>query len=111
MPFLRKAKRLAKFIDMNNIYFQFADIVNRNDSAIFREALSDFQDFRTDPAHYMPILDPAKFNNTIDSFRARTEPYLIFEEKFDNMTNKIDRRIRRSPLSQDMGIWDTHRKY
>lgn len=96
---------------MNNIYYQFADIVNKNDSAIFREALSDYNDFRTDPVHYMPILDPTKFNNTIDSFRARTEPYLIYEEKFDNMTNKIDRRIRRSPLSQDMGIWDTHRKY
>ena len=84
---------------MNNIYFQFADIVNRNDSAIFKEQLSDFEDFRTDAKHYMPILDPIKYNNTIDTFRAPKEPYLILEEKFDNMTNKIDRRIRRSPLS------------
>lgn len=85
--------------------------MNKNDSKIFREQLSDYEDFRTDPAHYMPVLSPAKYNNTVDSFRAPQEPYLIFEEKFDNMTNKIDRRIRRSPLSQDMGIWDTHRKY
>ena len=96
---------------MNNIYFQFADIVNRNDSAIFREQLSDFEDFRTDPAHYMPVLDPAKFNNTIDSFRAKTEPYLIFEEKFDNRTDKIGRSVRRSPLSRDTGVWDVRRKY
>lgn len=71
VPFLRKAKRLAKFIDMNNIYFQFADIVNKNDSKIFREHLSDYEDFRTDSAHYMPILIPEKFNHTVDSFRAR----------------------------------------
>jgi len=43
---------------MDNIYYQFADIINANSTKIFREDLSDYNDFREDPLHYVPLLDP-----------------------------------------------------
>ena len=112
IPFLKKAKRISKFIDMNNIYYQFADIIERNDTKIFKENLADLNDFREESNHYMPILDPREKKITIDNFRTpQNEPHLIFEDKFDNLTHPLDRRVRRSPLSQDMGIADQKLKY
>ena len=47
IPHLLEAKRLMKFIDSDSIYFQFADMVNTNQSTFFKEDLSDFEDFST----------------------------------------------------------------
>ena len=47
-----------------------------------------------------------KLNLTVDSFRSPDEPYLVYEDIFDNMTHRMDRRVRRSPLAMDKGIAD-----
>lgn len=112
VPFLRKAKRIAKFIDLDNIYYQFADIIERNSTEIFRENLGDITDFREGADYHVPILDHRTNNFTVDYFRTNPEePFIIFEEKFDNTTERLDRRVRRSPLSQDMGIHDVKLQY
>ena len=104
IPSLRVAKRMQKFISMDNIYYQFADIINANSTKIFREDLSDYNDFREDPLHYVPLLDPK--NRSLDDFRSPEDPYLIWEEDFDKKEKRIDRRVRRSYLSQDLGQAD-----
>ena len=95
MPFMYRAYRSRKFIDMDQIYFQFADAVNRNDTKIFRENLSNTTDFRTD-FHYQPIFNSSY---TIDSFRAPNDPYIIWEENYANMTNRFNRLVRRQYLT------------
>ena len=95
MPFMYRAYRSRKFIDMDQIYFQFADAVNRNDTKIFRENLSNTTDFRTD-FHHIPLFDSSY---TVDSFRAPNDPYIIWEEKYANMTNRLNRLVRRQYLS------------
>lgn len=77
IPHLRVAKRMQKFLSMDSIYFQFADVVNKNQTQIFKEDLSDYNDFRKDKWNYMPILDPIKY--PVDYFRAPEDPYLIWE--------------------------------
>lgn len=47
IPNLKKAKRMVKFINMDNIYFQFAEMINTNSSLNFRENLSNYSDFTT----------------------------------------------------------------
>lgn len=89
---------------MDSIYFQFADVINKNATSIFKEDLSDYNDFRKDKWNYMPILDPKKY--PVEYFRSPEEPYLIWEEDFDKMDKRIDRRVRRSYLSQDLGRAD-----
>jgi len=56
----------------------------------------------------LPILTADKNENytNINYFRSPDEPYLTWEYKFDNLTKRKDSRIRRSPLSQDMGVAD-----
>lgn len=78
---LKKIKRQSKFIDMDHIYWIFADVVRRNSTAMFRENLSDYEDFRNDEKHYIPILLPKKNSNysRVDYFRSPNEPYLIDE--------------------------------
>ena len=45
----------------------------------------------------MPILDPNEY--TVDYFRSPADPYLIWEQDYDKMDKRIDRRVRRSYLS------------
>lgn len=52
----------------------------------------------------MPILDPNQYPT--DYFRSANDPYLIWEQDFDKMEKRIDRRVRRSYLSQDLGKAD-----
>lgn len=52
----------------------------------------------------MPILDPEEL--PVDYFRSPNDPYLIWEQDFDRMDKRIDRRVRRSYLSQDLGKAD-----
>jgi len=113
IPWLRKAKRQSKFINMDSIYYQFADIVQHNSTLIFKENLGDETDFRTDSIYYKPILTKDKNPKylSVDYFRSPDEPYLTWEYKFDNMTKTKDARIRRSPLSQDKGIHDRKQEY
>ena len=100
IPHLRKAKRAAKFIhDLDSIYYQYAEVLKSNNTAIFKENLNNLDDFRDKYPHHLPIMNHTKHNHTIESFRSPEEPYLIYEEKFDNLSHRMDRRIRRSPLS------------
>ena len=55
---LNEAKRMQLFIDLDNIYFQFAHIIKTNKTNIFKEDLSNYTDFRTENYYYMPILNP-----------------------------------------------------
>lgn len=57
----------------------------------------------------MPILDPIQY--PIDYFRSPADPYLIWEQDFDKMDKRIDRRVRRSYLSQDLGKADQKLKH
>jgi len=109
IPHLRVAKRIQKFLNMDSVYFQFADVINKNSTQIFKEDLSDYNDFRTDKWNYMPVLDPA--NRTVDSFRSPEDPYLIWEYDFDKLDRSTDRRVRRSYLTQDLGKADQKLKY
>ena len=86
---------------MDNIYYQFADIVNKNDTAIFKENLGDVTDFKEDNRSYIPILSAEKNANytIVDYFRSPGDDYLTEEIRFDNMTKRKDSRLRRSPLS------------
>jgi hypothetical protein len=61
----------------------------------------------------LPILSPEKNINytKLDYFRSPGEVYLTEEIHFDNMTKRKDSRLRRSPLSQDMGNRDTKQQY
>ena len=97
IPNLKKAKRMVKFINMDNVYYQFAEMINTNSSLNFRENLSNYSDFSTNKLYYKPILNHS--NYTLDWFRSPEDPYLIWEETFDNMTSRLDRLIRRSYLS------------
>lgn len=96
IPGLLQAKRMQKFLDMDNIYFQFADVINKNSTKIFKEDLSNYTDFRKNDWNYNPILDPVEY--PIDYFRSPKDPYLIFEEVFDDKDKRMDRTVRRSPL-------------
>ena len=98
MPFMYRAYRSKKFIDMDVIYYQFADAVNKNDTQQFRENLANTSDFRTDKLHYSPLFTP---NYTLDYFRAPKDPYIIDEEHFGNATERLNRIVRRQYLSQD----------
>lgn len=61
-PNLRVAKRIQKILSMDSIYFQFADVFRKNTtSIIFKEDLSDYNDFREDKWRYMPVLDPSNY--------------------------------------------------
>jgi hypothetical protein len=88
---------MVKFINMDNIYYQFAEMINTNSSLNFRENLSNYSDFSTHKLYYKPILNHSNF--TLDWFRSPEDTYLIWEETFDNMTSRLDRLIRRSYLS------------
>ena len=81
---------MVKFINMDNIYFQFAEMIFTNSTLNFRENL-------TNKLYYKPILNHS--NYTMDWFRSPEDPYLIWEETFDNMTSRLDRLIRRNYLS------------
>lgn len=48
IPHLRVAKRMQKFMGMDSVYYQFADVINKNSTQIFKEDLSDYNDFRKD---------------------------------------------------------------
>ena len=86
IPWYRQAKRMSKFINMDSIYFQFADAINSNSTRYFKENLGDIKDFRDDEKHYIPILDPRKNSNyTMNYFRTPEEPYLIYETNFDHI--------------------------
>ena len=52
IPELNAAKRAMKFVNMDSIYFQFAEMVRTNSSIYFKENLSDFDDFRPDKPFY-----------------------------------------------------------
>lgn len=121
VPWLRKLKRMSKFIDMDNIYFQLAEVAEQNNTKVFRENLSDYQDFRTEEYVYTPILDPrVRKELTVDYFRSLQEPYIIQESDFDHISmdedtkelvwdarERKERRVRRSPLAHDTGLGDT----
>jgi hypothetical protein len=70
-------------------------------------------DFKVDPESYMPILTAEKNSNytIVDYFRSPGDNYLTEEIRFDNMTKRKDARLRRSPLSQDMGNADKKQLY
>lgn len=97
IPDLRIAKRMQKFLGLDSVYFQFADVINKNSTQIFKEDLSDYNDFRKDKWNYMPIIDPTEY--PVDYFQSQADPYLIWEEDYDRKDKRIDRRIRRSYLS------------
>ena len=59
----------------------FSKIIDTNSTAIFKEDLSNYADFSTDPLHYFPLIDPK--NKTFLQFFTPEEPYLTWEEKFD----------------------------
>ena len=98
---------------MDSIYYQFADIVNKNSTEIFKENLGDITDFRDKPPYYLPILSSDKNINytKVDYFRSPGPDYLTEEIRYDNMTKRKDSRLRRSPLSQDMGNADKKQIY
>jgi hypothetical protein len=95
MPFMYRAYRSRKFIDMDQIYYQFADAVIHNDTRQFRENLANTSDFRTD-YHYTPLFNSSY---TIESFRAPEDPHIIWEEDYGNMTSRLNRLVRRQYLS------------
>lgn len=109
VPHLFTAKRLMKFVNMDSIYFQFAEMVRTNSSHYFKEDLSNYSDFRRDEVHYHPILDPK--DHPLDYFRSPEEPYLEWEEAYDNKTIEKDRVVRRSYLTRDSGTGDQRLKY
>mmetsp|Transcript_3204 Transcript_3204/g.5347 ORF Transcript_3204/g.5347 Transcript_3204/m.5347 type:complete len:149 (-) Transcript_3204:478-924(-) len=111
VPMYRKIKRMSKFVDLDSIYFQFAETIYTNDTKIIKEPLSNLTDFGE--FNYMPILDPRNNSNysSVDYFRSPNDPYLVFEQIFDHITQtkdakhllfnqekRIDRRVRRSDL-------------
>ena len=103
-PALRQAKKMQKFLDMDNIYFQFADVINKNSTKIFKEDLSNYDDFRKNDWNYNPILDPIEF--PLDYFKSPKDPYLIFEDSFDDKSKRVSRTVRRSYLKQHGGSMD-----
>ena len=86
---------------MDSIYYQFADIINSNSTAIFKENLGDVTDFRSEYPYHLPILSESKNSNytKVDYFRSPGPDYLTEEIRYDNMTKRKDSRLRRSPLS------------
>ena len=80
-------------------------MVNTNTSMHFKEDLADFDEFNLEQPWYNPILDPAK--HPIESFSSPEEPYLIYEEDYDNTTKVAERLVRRTPLSHDNGVHDS----
>lgn len=76
-------------------------MVNSNSSMFFKEDLSNYTDFREGEPFHQPILDPE--THPLSSFESPEEPYLIYEESFDNETRVTDRVIKRTHLSQDNG--------
>ena len=105
-PFLVKAYRMRKFIEMDSIYFQFAHAVANNKTTMFKENLANTTDFRL--SHYNPLFES---NYTLEYFRSPNEPYLKWEQDFDLMDVRLNRLARRSPLSQDDGVADKALKY
>jgi hypothetical protein len=100
IPFLNSAKRAMKWLNMDSIYFQFADQIIHNNSRMFKEDLMNTEDFR--PETHVPILE----GRTVDEFRSPNEPYLKFEMDFDNMSAALHRLVRRSHLYDYSGSLD-----
>ena len=87
IPWYRKAKRMSKFIGMDQIYFQFADAVNTNTTRFFSEDLTNYEDFRADSLHYSPILDPKKNPDwgKVSYFSSPGDNFLFFETSLDHI--------------------------
>ena len=83
IPWYRKAKRMSKFIGMDQIYFQFADAINTNSTRFFKEDLTDYHNFNS----FVPILDPKKNSQwgDLSYFSSPGDGYLIFETDFDHI--------------------------
>ena len=54
-------------------------------------------------------MDPKKY--PLEYYKSPGEPYLKYEMKHDNMTARISRDMRRSPLAQDRGNADKRQIY
>lgn len=75
---------------------------------MFKEHLANTTDFRTGPLYYHPVFTS---NYTLEYFRSPEEPYLIWQEQFDLQRRRMNRLVRRSPLTRDNGMGDKNLKH